>query len=107
MLYYRVTGLTPKKVDAIQPAIVEALRAIGASVVLLHAVGKGCPDLLVGYKNRNVLLEIKSLHGSHTPQQRFWHSQWKGQVYTVNSIDRALEIVWLTSLTDTLKMVGK
>lgn len=36
------------KVDKNQPEIVEALRAEGAVVQHLHAVGVGCPDLLVG-----------------------------------------------------------
>lgn len=36
--------------DRNQPAIVAALRGIGATVQPLHAVGQGCPDLLVGYR---------------------------------------------------------
>ena len=37
------------KVDDNQAAIVEALRSLGASVESLAAVGKGVPDLLVGF----------------------------------------------------------
>jgi hypothetical protein len=37
--------------------IVRALEAAGASVTYLSA--EGCPDLLVGYAGRTVLLEVK------------------------------------------------
>ena len=49
----------PARVDANQPVIVAALRAIGATVQHLHAVGQGCPDILVGYDGVNFLMEIK------------------------------------------------
>ena len=48
-----------KKVDSNQTRVVKALRELGATVQHLHAVGKGCPDLLVGYKGSNYLLEVK------------------------------------------------
>jgi hypothetical protein len=47
------------KVDANQREVVAALRGAGATVQLLHAVGEGCPDLLVGYRGGNYLLEVK------------------------------------------------
>ncbi len=46
-------------VDRNQPEIVAALRAAGATVEYLHAVGGGCPDLLVGYRGANYVLEVK------------------------------------------------
>jgi len=55
-------------VDANQSDIVTALRGAGCSVCLLHAVGKGCPDLLVAYHGRLVLMEIASAYGD---QRRF------------------------------------
>lgn len=88
------------KVDANQPAIVEALRAVGCTVQPLHAVGKGCPDLLVGLPGTrsNLLLEVKD--GSKppsarklTPDQAVWHDAWRGQVAVVSSVKEALEAV--------------
>jgi hypothetical protein len=83
------------KVDANQREVVAALRGAGASVQLLHAVGEGCPDLLVGYKGLNMLLEVKD--GSKppsaqklTPQQEIWHRDWRGQRVVVNSPEAAL-----------------
>ena len=40
------------RVDRNQAEIVVALRAGGASVQPLHAVGKGVPDLLVGWRGK-------------------------------------------------------
>jgi hypothetical protein len=89
------------KVDANQAAIVEALRACGASVQSLAAVGKGVPDLLVGLRTRNYLIEVKD--GSKppsarklTPDQVQWHTKWAGQVLTVTSPDDALKQLDLT-----------
>lgn len=50
--------------DKNEPAIVEALKAVGASVTSLTPSGKkddrGVPDLLVGYRWRTFLLEVKN-----------------------------------------------
>ena len=85
------------RVDANQPEIVEALRKAGASVECLHAVGKGVPDLLVGYRGSTVLMEVKD--GSKPPSERKlrqnqqeWHTRWKGaKPFVVESIEQALE----------------
>lgn len=87
------------KVDANQSAIVQALRAIGASVQPLHMVGQGCPDLVAGYLGKTVWLEIKD--GSKppsartlTPDQREWIAGWRGgQVWVVHSVEQAIEAV--------------
>jgi hypothetical protein len=83
------------RIDANQTQIVSALRSVGASVELLSAVGKGCPDLLVGYRGVNLLMEIKD--GKKPPSERkltsdqiVWHREWKGVVTVVNSVDEAL-----------------
>lgn len=39
----------PKKSDSNQKDIVDALRRMGCFVFSLHAVGKGCPDLLLAH----------------------------------------------------------
>jgi Holliday junction resolvase len=47
------------RTDANQDGIVAALRGAGASVQSLAATGKGCPDLLVGWRGANLLMECK------------------------------------------------
>ena len=85
-----------KKVDSNQTRVVKALRELGATVQHLHAVGKGFPDLLVGYKGSNYLLEVKDCEKPEsqrklTPDQVIWHYDWKGQVDIVTSPEEAID----------------
>ena len=86
------------KVDDNQREIVAALRSHGATVIHLHAVGKGCPDILVGYRNENYLMEIKDGEKSKgaqklTPDQVVFFSTFQGRANVVNSITVALSIL--------------
>ena len=82
------------RVDSNQSEVTKALRKIGASVQLLHSVGKGCPDMLVGYKGVNILLEIKRDETKKlTPDQVIWHHNWRGQVATVATAEEAYNAV--------------
>ena len=88
----------PKRIDANQPEIVKALRAVGASVQSLAEVGRGVPDLLVGYRGKQHLLEVKD--GSKPPSARRltedeqnWHDAWRGKVWVVKTVDEALEAI--------------
>ena len=66
------------KVDQNQVAIVAALRKIGASVLHLHQLGKGTPDILVGYRGRNVLLEVKMPDEEPNALQVKFIKEWRG-----------------------------
>lgn len=86
------------KTDSNQSELVTALRAIGASVQSLAATGKGVPDLLVGYRGINYLMEVKD--GNKPPSARLltedqlrWHQNWQGSVHIVNSTNQALKIL--------------
>lgn len=90
------------RVDANQPAIVEALRKMGASVLHLHTIGKGAPDIAIGYKGKNALIEIKD--GSKPPSARQltedekkFHAEWRGQVAIINSVDEAIDFIKTTN----------
>lgn len=78
------------RVDVNQRDIVEVLRQVGASVQHLHHVGQGCPDLLVGYRGRNYLLEVKTAKGGLTEDEQRWIAQWRGQADVVRSVEDAL-----------------
>jgi hypothetical protein len=80
------------KVDRNQPDIIRALRDIGASVEPIHAVGGGVPDLLVGFRGRTLLMEVKSEDGTLTDDQTRWHLSWRGQKAIVRNVDEALTI---------------
>lgn len=81
------------RTDANQHAIVKALRWRGATVHSLHRVGQGCPDLLVGFKGHNLLMEVKTKDGTLTKGEADWHRKWEGMVYTVRTCDEALDIL--------------
>ena len=79
------------KTDANQKAIVAVLRKAGASVQILSIVGRGFPDLLVGYRGINYLMEVKSLKGKLNNLQLDWMGKWRGQKCIVHTVDHALE----------------
>ena len=89
------------KIDDNQPDIVLALRSMGCSVQSLATVGKGCPDLLVGYRGRNLLMEVKDGEKAKSAQrltkdESKWHYDWQGDVVTVNSAAMAMHVVTST-----------
>lgn len=73
--------------------IVCALRDMGASVTSLAAVGCGVPDLIVGWRQRNYLLEVKGEKGQLNPYQVAFHAMWSGQVCVVRTPDDALRVI--------------
>ena len=84
------------KVDANHAAIVGALRACGAQVLSLAAVGKGCPDLLIQHRGRLQLIEIKNpLQPKNKqrlkPMQEEFHADWT--VSTVTSVEGAIAVL--------------
>lgn len=86
------------RVDDNQKAIVKFLREHGVTVAVTSGMGKGFPDLVCGYKGKNILLELKDgnkplSQQALTPEQRIWHFEWKGQVHVVNTPEMAWEII--------------
>ena len=88
------------RVDANQWQIADALRALHMPVTLLHAVGGGVPDLLVGtLDKRFIVIEVKDGEKPPSAQkltqaQEKWHAAHAGfPVFKVASIDEALEAV--------------
>lgn len=92
------------KPDANQAEIVTVLRAAGCTVEIISSpVGRaGIPDLLVGRKGVNYLLEVKKVGKTGVPAtdedlsdaQLRWHLAWKGlTVRIVTTPEEALEAV--------------
>lgn len=87
-----------KRTDANQTEIVKAFRDLGCSVFILSSVGKGCPDILVGYRNINFLFEIKDGKKPKSARkltecEKVFFEQWNGQVSTISSIDDAVYFI--------------
>ena len=87
------------KIDANHEQVVSALRAAGASVQSLAGVGKGVPDLLVGFQGKTLLMEVKD--GKKPPSERRltedqvrWHGAWRGgPLAVVDGVDAALRML--------------
>ncbi len=88
------------RIDANQPEIVKALRKIGCFVQSLADIGKGCPDLLVGFRGNWHILEVKD--SAKPPSARRltkdelkWHQKalQHGPVHVVETIEQAIDIV--------------
>ena len=86
------------RVDDNQKEIVKALRSVGATVMHLHGVHGGAPDILCGYKGVNYCLELKD--GEKPPSKRkltsdqeIWHTFWAGQAAVVKNEQEALEAI--------------
>jgi hypothetical protein len=78
------------RVDANQAAIVACLRKAGATVQHLHRVADDCPDLLVGYRAQNFVIEVKMPKEQLRPGQRAWMESWRGQACVAHSCEEAL-----------------
>jgi hypothetical protein len=87
------------RTDANQTAVIEVLRQVGATVHSLAAMGNGCPDLLVGFRGRTCLMEVKDgkkppSETRLTPDQVVWHNQWTGgSLSVVYSPEDALKVI--------------
>ena len=81
-----------RAVDGNQAQIVAALNRCGARVQLLHRVGQGCPDLLVGWRGQLVLIEVK-MPGKHcTEDEAEWQQLWAGYpVFVCDSFEDCAE----------------
>ena len=89
-----------KKVDRNHSLIVRDLRRVGAIVQSTAELGKGMPDILVAWKGRNFLFEIKdpmqpASKQRLTPHEKEFHQIWKtaGQVDVIRTTEEALEIM--------------
>jgi hypothetical protein len=74
---------TASRVDANQALIVRHLRAVGASVLHLHQL-KNCFDILVGYRGRTFIMEIKTSEKEQlTPGEAKFRDEWRGSEYHI------------------------
>jgi len=86
-----------KRTDANQAEIVAALRKAGCTVCDLHEVGRGCPDILVLFRGRLTLLEIKTEKGRLTPAEVKFINEWRedarGPIYVVRDVSAAFRAI--------------
>lgn len=87
--------------DANQAEIRKALDAIpGVSTARLSI--EGCDDLLVGYRGRNYILEVKNprrspKHQELTEAEKKLHARWRGQIAVVKTLDDCFRELGITN----------
>lgn len=83
--------------DSTQPAIVSALKAVGAAVLRITCPDRaGVWDLLVGFRGRTFLLEVKGPKTKVSYEQTVLHASWPGgPSYVVRSPEEALAALGL------------
>lgn len=85
------------RIDSNQVEIVQTLRALGASVAHTHTV-KGFVDVVVGYRGRSVLVEIKDSNKPPsarklTPMEAEFHKSWKGALVIIESKQQCEQLI--------------
>lgn len=84
--------------DTNQSEIENALKKIGATYMDTSSVGRGFPDLVVGFRGRNYLIEVKD--GEKCPSQRRltkaqlkFHSYWQSDIFVIKDISELLSVL--------------
>lgn len=84
-----------RRIDANQNEIVKQLRQLGYSVYITSMVGDGFPDLVIGKRNKNFLVELKD--GSKplsarklTKAEVDFIDKWQGEVIVAHDLDGIL-----------------
>jgi Holliday junction resolvase len=84
-----------KRVDVNHQEIVKKFRELGASVFDASGIGRGFPDILVGYNGNTALVEIKSGEKKKfTEAQLKFMADWKGSaVSRINDVGGAERLI--------------
>jgi len=89
-----------RRTDANHKSIIDLCRQIpNISVFSTHTIGKGFPDIVVGYKGKNYLFEIKdnkktASQKKLTPDEVKFHSSWHGQVLIIETIEDIIKCIF-------------
>lgn len=86
------------RTDANQQQVIDALRRVGCCVRDTSRVGMGFPDLVVGYKGHNYLIEVKDgakpqSKRALTPDERAFFYEWRGQTAVVLGPEDAVQYI--------------
>ena len=80
--------------DANEPEIISALESGGCTVQKLD--GAGVPDLLIGFRHRNHIAEVKTETGKLNETQKEWNRRWQGDpphlLRSVDDVERCLKM---------------
>lgn len=81
------------RTDANQSQIVATMRAAGAIVTILSDAGNGIPDLLVSFRDKWYLAEVKMPGKKLTTCEREWIDAQQAPVHLVYTSEDALKML--------------
>ena len=83
------------RTDANQGHIIRAVQKIGGTVVDLSQVGGGVPDILIGFRGNNYLVEIKNPEagGKLSDNQVKFVDNFNGRVDVIYHFDELLSVL--------------
>ncbi len=81
------------KVDGNHAEIVKALRDHSIAATSIAVVGGGVPDILCGFRDLTMVLEVKMPGKDLTAAEKHWHQTWPGQVAIVETAEEAISAV--------------
>jgi len=84
---------TAARSDANQKAIMDAARAVGAVVTDIHRHGRGVPDLLISFRGRWYLVEVKDADGNLTKKEREFINLHDAPVYIVRTPEQMIDVL--------------
>ena len=90
---------TAAKKDINQTPIIDLLRKVpGVSVLITSQLGKGAPDFIIGYQQKNYMIELKNpdmppSKRKLTKDEKKFHAQWAGQIDIALTFEDCLRII--------------
>lgn len=86
------------RTDDNQQLIVKQLRQLGCSVAITSMIGKGFPDLVIGWRGENFLIELKDGSKSEskkklTEDEYKFFNDWYGQVNKCESLEEICKVI--------------
>lgn len=84
------------RIDNTHKEIVKGLRGVGAGVTSMAPLGKGVVDLLVSFRQRWYVIEVKTPGGKLTDDECEWIQKQQAQVGVAYSLEDALR--WIGAL---------
>lgn len=88
------------RVDSNQATIVDVLRFVGATVAITSGAGHGLPDLLVGWRGKTFMIEVKDGRRKLSARRLTRDEQW----FVDHWVGHPVAIV--ESETETLRAIG-
>ena len=81
------------KVDGNHAEIIKALREHAIAAVSIAQVGGGVPDVLCGFRDLTMALEVKMPGAKLTAAEREFHETWPGHIAVVETAEEAITAV--------------